>query len=209
MIYFSNIYKNSPKFGVFLCKFYIFFVKYHVMKKILILSLFLIVCLSVIGLCFNVTRETTSSDYLRIHIRANSNSQEDQEIKYEIKEKFIEYLTPKVAFCKTKSDVVFLLETEKDNLKNLADETLCENGFDYTSNVKITAEEFPTRTYEGYTLESGIYDAVVVELGSAIGNNWWCVIYPPLCFTDFSNQSYSNCVYKSKIWEIIKSFFDN
>ena len=179
------------------------------MKKILVISLFLIVCFSVIGICFNVQKSTDTNDYLRIHIRANSNSQTDQEVKYKIKEKFIEYLTPKVAFCNTKNDVVVLLQTEKLNLENLANDVLSQNGFDYTSNVKITSELFPTRTYEGYTLESGIYDAVVVELGSAQGNNWWCVIYPPLCFTEYSSQSSLSYVYKSKIWEIIKSFFNS
>ena len=177
------------------------------MKKLLIFSLFLVVCFSIFGICFNTQNSSSNADFLRIHIRANSNTECDQEIKYAVKEKFVEYLTPKVAFCKTKNDVIGLLEVESESLENLANEILSQNGFDYCANVKITAEEFPTRTYEGYTLESGIYDAVVVELGKAQGNNWWCVIYPPLCFTDYSNQSSLSYVYKSKIWEIIKSFF--
>mgnify|MGYP002521854701 CR=1 FL=1 len=80
-------------------------------------------------------------------------------------------------------------------------------GLNYKSNIKIDREVFPTRTYEGYTLESGIYDAIIVELGSAKGNNWWCVIYPPLCFTNYSSANNQSVVYKSKIWGIIKQFF--
>ena len=72
----------------------------------------------------------------------------------------------------------------------------------YGANVKFCQEEFPTRSYDGVVLESGIYDSLIVELGSAEGDNWWCVVYPPLCFVSNNSQ---DILYKSRILEILKS----
>lgn len=190
--------------------FFIFFGNNQCMKKIAMISTFLLVLVLMIGVCFqnNVKTKDENCDYLRIHIRANSNEQVDQDIKFVIKDQFVCFLTPKIADCKAKKDVIDIISKNKQSLENLANSTLKQNGFDYVSNIKIDKEYFPTRTYQGYTLESGIYDAMIVELGTAQGNNWWCVIYPPLCFANYSAQNGTNVVYKSKILEIIKKFFD-
>ena len=76
--------------------------------------------------------------------------------------------------------------------------------FNYSAKASVKKEKFPTRVYQGVQLESGIYDALIIELGSGKGDNWWCVVYPPLCFTG-ENVKYS---YKSKILQIIRSFYD-
>jgi stage II sporulation protein R len=180
------------------------------MKKILFFCLSVVVVLTTLGVCTSLSKETglTNADYLRIHIRANSNTTEDQNIKYAIKDEFVEYLTPKLAECGTKQSVMDMILKETVSLENLANNTLIQNGFDYSARVIIDKENFPTRTYEGYTLESGIYDAIIVELGTATGNNWWCVIYPPLCFVNYTSESSKTVVYKSKLWEIIKQFFN-
>ena len=180
------------------------------MKKLLIFLIVVVLSLSAFGILQNSLKSNSqkeNDEYLRIHIRANSNVDVDQKVKYLIKDKYIEYLTPKIADCKTKQDVVDLIVIEKNNLTQIANNVLSDSGFDYTAKVKICSELFPTRTYEGFTLQSGIYDAVIVELGSALGNNWWCVIYPPLCFTNFSSTNSGAVVYKSKILEIIRQFF--
>ena len=178
------------------------------MKKIFLTLILIVLALFVCGFVFkNNDAELTNADYLRIHIRANSNSDVDQKIKYEIKDSIVEYLTPKVADCLSKSDVVFMINREIKNLENVANKVLNDKNFDYTAKIKINSEMFPTRTYEGWTLESGIYDALIVELGTAEGNNWWCVIYPPLCFTNYTGKNATSIVYKSKILEIIKKFF--
>ena len=179
------------------------------MKKTVIICVCAIVIIIFLGFLNNIKIENTlqNADYLRIHIRANSNSVEDQNIKYEIKDQIVEFLTPKIALCKTKQDIISIISIYNQELVELANNLLNQKGFNYTAKVKIDSEIFPTRTYEGYTLESGVYDAIIVELGSATGNNWWCVVYPPLCFVNFDKSS-QNIVYKSKIWEIIKQFFN-
>jgi len=94
----------------------------------------------------------------------------------------------------------------KRNLTTFIDNILKEQGFDYISNIKLNNEYFPTRTYNDVTLESGFYDAIIVELGKAEGNNWWCVAYPPLCFM-YESSNFGNITYKSILLELINKFF--
>ena len=91
-----------------------------------------------------------------------------------------------------------------DKIKAVADKVLKENGFCYQARVSVKNENFPTRVYDGVELKGGFYDALIVELGSGKGDNWWCVVYPPLCFTG-EQTSYR---YRSKILEIIRAFYN-
>lgn len=137
-------------------------------------------------------------DYLRIHIRANSNSQIDQSVKYKVKDSIVDYLTPWLCGVKTKQQAIEVVNKEKVNMQNIGKKVLKENGFNYSVNVKIANEYFPTRTYNNTTLESGYYDAVIVELGDAVGDNWWCVMYPPLCFVG-KNTNENKITFKSRL----------
>ena len=169
------------------------------MKKICI-SLFLLSIIFVTVIA-SINQNSGSVEYLRIHIRANSNSQEDQQVKYLVKEAVVEYLTPFIANCYDKDSAIQVINEQKSSLEEVANLTLRENGFNYASKVVVRNELFPTRVYEDFTLEEGFYDALIVNLGKAQGDNWWCVVYPPLCFTATNNVKY-----KSKILEIINRF---
>ncbi|MBO4323256.1 MAG: stage II sporulation protein R [Clostridia bacterium] len=170
------------------------------MKKFCI-SLFLIVIILLTVACGFESGEREESEYLRIHIRANSNGDEDQRIKYAVRDAVINYLTPIVADCRSKSEATEKINSKEKDIKYIADEILLKGGFKYSSTVAVLNEEFPTRIYEEVTLEGGYYDALIIGLGAAKGDNWWCVVYPPLCFT-----SGENVKYKSKILEIISEF---
>ncbi len=170
------------------------------MKKICItLILLFIISLTI---AVNVNNQNESTEYLRIHIRANSNSVVDQNVKYKIKEEIVKYLTPYVAECNSKDEVIELLNDKEGEMESLIDSILISGGYGYKSNVAINKEKFPTRVYEDLVLNEGYYDAVIVELGEAKGDNWWCVVYPPLCFT--GNEC--GIKYKSKILQIIENF---
>lgn len=172
------------------------------MKKFCITILvFAIIILSGIGL--DLSSKQTNVEYLRIHIRANSNDDIDQSVKYKVKNAVVRYLTPFIAECKTKADAQKMLQERLAEITAVADNVLRQNGFDYGSNSLIKREEFPTRVYGELELENGFYDALIVELGSGEGDNWWCVVYPPLCFTG-EGVGY---VYKSKIKDVIDDFF--
>ena len=141
--------------------------------------------------------------YLRVHIRANSNGAADQAVKYEVRDGVVEYLTPVVAECETKAAAVDTIEARLGEIETVAERILEENGYSYGARASVRKEEFPTRVYDGATLPAGVYDALILELGTGEGDNWWCVVYPPLCFTG----GRANVVYKSKILEIIQNFF--
>ncbi len=171
------------------------------MKKACI-SFLLISIILVLAVCGRAKEnENVHTEYLRIHIRANSNEAVDQNIKYLIKDKVVEYLTPIIASCDSKDEVISSINNNIDGINRLIDSFLQKNGFNYKSNTAIKQEYFPTRCYGDLALEAGVYDAVIVNLGSGKGDNWWCVVFPPLCFTDSKNVKY-----KSAILEIINNF---
>ena len=92
-----------------------------------------------------------------------------------------------------------------DEVEQVADEVLSEHGFAYRATARVCRESFPDRVYEGVTLSAGVYDALIVELGEGSGANWWCVVYPPLCFSgEVTGQTIQ---YRSRLLEIIENFF--
>lgn len=158
------------------------------MKKACIsFGLILIIVLSALLFC----NDAGKTEYLRIHIRANSNNLADQNIKYEIKDLVVTYLTPVIEKAKSKDEAIRLVENEKSAVNRLIDRFLKENGFNYTAKTDVRKEKFPTRSYGDLTLNEGVYDAVIIELGSGLGDNWWCVVFPPLCFTGEKVSYYS------------------
>ncbi len=172
------------------------------MKKACI-SILIIVIIVLSGIAISLPNGEVQTEYLRIHVRANSNDDKDQSVKYVVKDRIVEYLTPYIAECDTKTKALTLLEDNLSGIEQVANKTLKAYGFDYKARAKVKQEDFPTRVYGDLELTSGIYDALIVELGSGSGDNWWCVVYPPLCFT---GENGSSVVYRSKILEIISDF---
>lgn len=176
------------------------------MKKICIVFGVLFILILTVAVTMQETQPQTSA-YLRMHVRANSDSTEDQAVKYKVKDAIVQFLIPVAAQCESKEEAIGALEENLTAIERVADEVLAENGFSYTSKARVSAEEFPDRVYEGVTLEAGIYDALIVELGTGSGANWWCVVYPPLCF---SGEAKGNTIrYRSRLLELIENFFAN
>ncbi len=185
----------------FVCLIFIF-LSINILRKNMrkIISIFIII-ISILIICLNIS-VNKKEEYIRIHVRANSNEQVDQNIKYKIKDEIVSYLIPYIAKCETREDFVTQINISLDGMKNVADKILKETNFDYQSKVSFRRENFPDRSYDGTVLKAGIYDSIIVELGLGVGDNWWCVVYPPLCF--ISNKS-QDVMYKSRILEILKS----
>lgn len=150
--------------------------------------------------CPRVEKEV---EYLRIHIRANSNSMEDQEIKYLVKDAVVEALIPILSEAKTFQQAKSVVSQNFSLIESVADSVLQKNGFSYRATAQIKTEHFPSRVYDDLVLEEGDYQALIVNLGSGEGNNWWCLVFPAFCFTKTTNSD--NVVYISKIWQIIKN----
>ena len=148
-------------------------------------------------------KNEVQNEFLRIHIRADSNAAEAQAVKYYVRDKVVEFLTPLVAECGDKAAAMRGVKENLARIAQVAQKSLREKGFSYGASAELTVESFPTRIYDDFVLPSGEYHALILRLGSGQGDNWWCVVYPPLCFAAPSGQ---NVIYKSKILEIIRKF---
>lgn len=174
------------------------------MKKFLIvIALVLTVAATVFIVKVSSVEKTEAyADYLRIHVRANSNSAEDQQVKYEVKDEVVKFITPFVKECVDKERAIEVMNELLPEIEKVCDKALRERGYTYGARAQIRDEKFPTRVYGDLTLDEGVYDALIIELGTGTGDNWWCVIYPPLCFTSAS----ADVEYRSIIADIINKF---
>ncbi|HCJ08022.1 MAG: stage II sporulation protein R [Lachnospiraceae bacterium] len=171
---------------------------------------------------------TPYSGILRFHVRANSDTEEDQALKMAVKEDVVTMLKPLLEECADVSESKQVIVANLQNIYTTAVNTITEQGYDYPAKVYVTEEEFPAKTYGDLTFPAGKYQALRVDIGKAEGQNWWCVMFPPLCFVDESTavvdangkemlkenltkEEYEalfangNIEGKSKIWEWIKS----
>lgn len=122
-------------------------------------------------------REST----FRLHILANSDSAEDQRIKYALRDYILDDLGEVFASCKTKDAAKELAERNSAYIEQRADEFLERMGCTYTVKCSVENTEFPTRVYADTTLPAGNYDALRIVIGEGGGKNWWCVLYPDIC----------------------------
>lgn len=124
---------------------------------------------------------------LRFHVLANSDSEEDQELKLEVKKAVVDYLDSYLNQENlTLEETKTIVEMKKDEIIQIAEQVIRENGYDYSINAELTKDYFPIKTYGDVTLPAGEYEAFRMNIGEAEGKNWWCILYPPLCFVDAS-----------------------
>ena len=135
----------------------------------------------------NAVSEDISNSVFRLHVIANSDSEDDQSLKYKVRDKVIEYMNEIAKDCTSKAEVINLAYKYQDKFKQIAENVIRQNGYDYDVNIKIGNFEFPTKYYGDISLPAGYYDALRIEIGEAKGQNWWCVMFPPLCFVDVTS----------------------
>lgn len=123
----------------------------------------------------------------RLHVIANSDSVEDQNLKYIVRDNLIEYMNTICNDCETKEDAILTVNNHLGEFTEIANQTIANNGFTYNATVELGNFEFPTKTYADISFPAGYYDALKVKLGDSKGQNWWCVLYPALCFVDTSS----------------------
>ncbi len=147
--------------------------------------------------------KNSSEDFLRIHIVANSNSTYDQNLKYVVKDAVVGYLLPLLADAQDESEAKEIVLQNLLEINEVANTALESEGATYSASVSITSENMPTRAYESLVLEEGIYDSLKIVLGEGNGDNWWCVVFPAVCYIDSKNVE--NVEYISKILDIISN----
>lgn len=130
----------------------------------------------------NVT--SLSEKLIRFHVIANSDSTKDQSLKLKVRDDILNYISPLLSKEQSLSKARDTLVKEESNIKNLATKTVLKNGYDYSVKVMLSHENFPVKTYGNITLPQGNYEAFRIIIGEGQGRNWWCVMFPPLCFID-------------------------
>ena len=167
------------------------------MKRIYISLFIVVVALAVLALVG--CGQKPNSYYLRLHIRANGDACEEQAVKLKVRDAVVAYLTPLAGEVKDKEGMQSLLSARLDEVCRVADDVLASEGYAYRSRAYFSTETFPTRTYGDLTLKEGVYDALIVELGTGQGANWWCVAFPPLCFVEGQPTDGDGVQYRSTI----------
>lgn len=157
-------------------------------KRFLILIFLLFIYTIICAVSYvNAVSSNIESSVFRLHVIANSDSKEDQDLKYIVRDNILTYINEISKNAPTKEEVIEIARNNIDTIKQIAQETVYENGYNYSVNIKIGNFAFPTKQYGDISLPAGFYDALRVEIGSASGQNWWCVMFPPLCFVDVSS----------------------
>lgn len=155
------------------------------------LSLALLASVPVALNCARAAEEALSGELapqiLRFHVLANSNSEEDQKLKLEVKQLLIDTMYEDLENEElSKEELISYVNEHKKELENAAESYMSSKGYHYSAKIRIERCYFPTKIYGDVTFPCGTYDAVRVLLGNGSGKNWWCVLYPPLCFSQAS-----------------------
>lgn len=132
----------------------------------------------------SVVASDISNSVIRLHVIANSDSFEDQALKLRVRDEIIHYLQDNMSSTSSIDDAQNFIVSHKDELTAIATNTSKSYGYIYPVETTFEPCTFPNKQYGDVTLPSGTYTALNVKIGKAAGHNWWCVLYPPLCFVD-------------------------
>lgn len=151
---------------------------------LLLLALYIFICANIY---VEAVSSNISNNVFRLHVIANSDSYEDQNLKYKVRDKLLDYMNSLCNNITSKEDAILIVENNKEEFKKIALDVIHEEGFNYSVNINVGNFDFPTKTYGDISFPAGMYDALRVEIGTATGQNWWCVMFPSLCFIDISS----------------------
>lgn len=132
--------------------------------------------------------EEVADKLIRFHVIANSDSEEDQALKLKVRDKIIDKMSIKLESVESLDDAREILNSSIEEVNSIAKEVIAEEGFDYDVKTMLSNENFPDKIYGDYIFPQGNYEAYRVIIGSGEGQNWWCVMFPPLCFVDESKN---------------------
>jgi len=165
------------------------------MKKFLfmvmcILAIFALNTKMAYGKGENVQKDI-SRKIIRFHVIANSDSKDDQALKLKVRDKVLEYMQPKLKKSKSIDESRKIIEEGNKEIIAIAGEVIKKNGYNYSVTSTLSSENFPIKTYGNITLPQGKYEAYRIIIGTGKGQNWWCVMFPPVCFVDVTKGQVS------------------
>ncbi|ABS40367.1 stage II sporulation protein R [Clostridium botulinum] len=181
------------------------------MKKILVFMLSIIVVFFISFKSFNLFHKSTSvgqkdisNKIIRFHVLANSDSIEDQSLKLKVKDEIIKYMMPKLDKSSSIDESRKILKENDKEIKKIAENIINKNGYKYSINTYLGQDLFPIKTYGNITLPQGKYEAYKIVIGNGQGQNWWCVMFPPLCFVDVTKGEVSTKKTEQKMKKVLK-----
>ncbi|MEJ8552832.1 stage II sporulation protein R [Tepidibacter sp. Z1-5] len=160
------------------------------MKKVLIVFFISLFCfMSTISYLNDIykNRDNYKEKLIRFHVIANSDSQNDQELKLKVRDKIIAFLSPKLEKSKSIEETKDIITNNIKNIQKIASDEIHENNKEYAVTASLDYSNFPTKKYSNIVLPAGEYKALKVVIGDGKGKNWWCVMFPPLCFIDINH----------------------
>ena len=169
------------------------------MKKIILVIIVMLINTGFIS-CTNLNgRENVSyndelvyedivNEIIRFHVIANSNSEEDQNLKLKVRDKVIEFVSYNLKDCTSIDESRKFIIDNKSKIEEIAKEVVKENGYSYDVTSALSRENFPDKVYGDVIFPQGEYEAYRILIGEAKGENWWCVMFPPLCFVDGTKE---------------------
>lgn len=131
--------------------------------------------------------EKRGENLIRFHVLANSDDPEDQRLKLKVRDKIIKEMAGEMETSENIVETRNIIKRNLRRIEEIAETEILSEGRDYKVSAKLTEDIFPTRRYGGTVFPAGRYEALKVEIGEGIGKNWWCVMFPPLCFVDIKN----------------------
>jgi len=131
-------------------------------------------------------QDALAENVIRLHVVANSDSENDQQLKLKVRDEVIKYLEDELKGCESKEDSLEIIESRLESIESVAEGAAFKEGFHYDISASLSREVFPLREYGDVRMPTGDYDALKISIGDAEGHNWWCVVYPPLCFVDIA-----------------------
>lgn len=207
------------------------------MKKFSILIIIIICILLVLpinnSVKGSVTQEDIAKKIIRFHVVANSDSDKDQQLKLKIRDEILKFIEPKLKKSNSLEESRNILKSNNNEMKKIAEEIIKNNNFNYSVKTSLCKDNFPVKEYGNIVLPAGEYEAYKIIIGNGKGKNWWCVMFPPLCFIDITkgevstketsdemrrvltedeysivdNTEESTVILKSKVLEIFNSIF--
>lgn len=128
-------------------------------------------------------RDQLADKVVRLHILANSDSEEDQALKLRVRDRVLERATELLEQTGDRREAADVLQSHLPELERIAAEEISDCGYEYDVTAEVANTMFPTKEYDGFTLPAGEYLALRIIIGEGNGHNWWCVVFPPLCTT--------------------------
>lgn len=152
-------------------------------KSVLILLSALLLLIALLSILPIHSESLIYDEVLRLHVIANSDSDADQELKLLVRDAILEETQKILKNAKSREEAEKIISENSALLENIALETVRKNQFDYPVTLELGREKYPTKNYESCAFPSGEYLSLRIKIGEASGENWWCVLFPPLCLS--------------------------